>query len=34
MSLRSVFLGLAGMSLLADSIGFAGAFLLAAAMAA
>jgi hypothetical protein len=34
MSLRSVFLGLAGMSLLADGTGFAGAFLLAAAFAA
>lgn len=34
MSLRSVFLGLAGMSLLADSTGFTGAFLLAAALAA
>ncbi len=34
MSLRSVLIGLAGMSLLADSTGFAGAFLLAAAIAA
>lgn len=34
MSLRSIFLGLAGMSLLADNTGFAGAFLLAAAIAA
>lgn len=34
MSLHSVFLGLAGMSLLAGSTGFAGAFLLAAAIAA
>ncbi len=33
MSLRSVFLGLAGMSLLAGSTGFAGTFLLAAAFA-
>ncbi|EPD41146.1 hypothetical protein HMPREF9702_03247 [Delftia acidovorans CCUG 15835] len=34
MSLRSVLLCAAGMSLLADSTGFAGAFLLAAAIAA